>query len=154
MIFAQEIKILNISIHIKSDKHASDFCCMTCQPMDNQAISYLSVVWVLYSPLFPIIALPQWQVDRECFCSWSVHLLSDIRNIFALTAVWNLYASESLSVFILSCAQKRLFKPLASIGALASRTLPTPHHPTTHVHWTRRDHLQRSWYNQQNGRHC
>lgn len=24
----------------------------------NQAISYLLVVWVLYSPLFPIIALP------------------------------------------------------------------------------------------------
>lgn len=98
--------------------------------MDSQAISYLSAVWVLYSPLFPIIAFPRWQVERECFCSWSVHLLSDIRNIFAITAVWNLYASESLRVFILSCAQKRLSKPLASIGALASRTLPTPHHST------------------------
>lgn len=96
--------------------------------MDSQSISYLSVVWVLYSPLFPVIAFPRWQVDRECFCSWSVHLWSDIRNIFSITAVWNLNACESQGVFILSCAQKRLSKPSASIGALASRTLPTPHH--------------------------
>jgi len=63
--------------------------------MASQSISYLSVVWVLYSPLFPMIALPRRQVDRECLGSWSVHLWADIGNIFSITAVWDRNACQS-----------------------------------------------------------
>lgn len=124
----------------------------TYEPTANQAISYLLVVWVLYSPLFPIIALPWWQVDRECFCSWSVHLLSDRRNIFVIAALLNRYASVTCSVFILSCRMKRLFKPLASIAHWPAK--PSPRLIILQAIYTGRDQLQRCRYNKQNWVHC
>lgn len=63
---------------------------MLCCARHKQAISYLIMVWVLYSPLLPIIPLAWWQVNRESW--WPVHLLSDVPIIIAIAAVWELNA--------------------------------------------------------------